>query len=120
MFLVLPFSEAHLKLLTFSGMLDMLKQLMDGFDPVFAPGVSHREAGGLTSREAIDLYPTLKGRLVGADIVEFNPHQDASGITASLWAKLAKDLVSCRLPDTRIDKNKKMCFLARNQLLKHQ
>ena len=67
---------------------------MDAFDPAFAPGVSHCEPGGLASREVITLLQRLPGPLVGADVVEFNPEHDASGITAPLCAKLVKELAS--------------------------
>ena len=46
---------------------------IDALDPAFAPGVSHREPGGLSTRQAIDLIRRTKGEIVGADIVEFNP-----------------------------------------------
>lgn len=64
---------------------------VDGIDPAFAPGVSHREPGGLTSREVINLIHQIEGPLVGADIVEFNPEFDVDGITANLSAKLVKE-----------------------------
>lgn len=67
---------------------------MDAFDPAFAPGVSHVEPGGLTSREVIGLLQGLPGPLVGADVVECNPGQDPLGITAPLGAKLVKELAS--------------------------
>ena len=67
---------------------------VDGFDPAFAPGVSHREPGGLTVREVLTLIQSLEGPIVGADIVEFNPSQDPLGLTAALCAKLVKELVS--------------------------
>jgi arginase len=67
---------------------------MDAFDPSCAPGVSHCEPGGLTSREVITLLQNLPGPLVGADVVEFNPSHDALGITAPLCAKLVKELAS--------------------------
>ena len=67
---------------------------MDAFDPAFAPGVSHFEPGGLTSREVITLLQNLPGPLVGADVVEFNPGRDPLGITAPLCAKLVKELAS--------------------------
>ena len=67
---------------------------MDGFDPAFAPGVSHRESGGLSSREVLTLLQGLDGEIVGADVVEFNPTQDPLGITAPLCAKLVKELAS--------------------------
>jgi len=66
---------------------------MDAIDPAFAPGVSHHEPGGFTSREVITIIQKLKGNLVGADLVEFNPTRDPSGITAMLAAKLFKELL---------------------------
>ncbi len=65
---------------------------VDAFDPAFAPGVSHREPGGLTVREVLTVLHGLSVPLVGADIVEFNPAQDASGMTATLCAKLVKEV----------------------------
>lgn len=65
---------------------------MDGFDPAFAPGVSHREPGGLSSRDVLTLIQSLSGPVVGADIVELNPSQDPGEITAPLCAKLVKEL----------------------------
>jgi len=67
---------------------------MDVFDPAYAPGVSHVEPGGLTSREVITLLQGLPGPLVGADVVELNPGRDTLGITAPLCAKLVKELAS--------------------------
>lgn len=67
---------------------------MDAIDPAFAPGVSHHEPGGFTSREIISLIQNLNGDIVGADLVEFNPTRDASGITAMLAAKLFKELLA--------------------------
>jgi len=66
---------------------------IDAIDPAFAPGVSHHEPGGFTSREVITIIQKLKGNLVGADLVEFNPTRDPSGITAMLAAKLFKELL---------------------------
>ena len=65
---------------------------IDALDPAFAPGVSHREPGGLTSRQIIDTLHMLQGRIVGADIVEYNPRRDVSGITATVAAKLLKEI----------------------------
>ena len=66
---------------------------LDALDPAFAPGVSHREPGGLSSREVITLLQGIEGEVVGADLVEYNPRQDLGGITASLAAKLMKELL---------------------------
>ncbi|MCB0069601.1 MAG: arginase family protein, partial [Caldilineaceae bacterium] len=73
---------------------------LDGLDPAFAPGVSHREAGGLTAREVIGLIQSLPGPIAGADIVEYNPSQDGCGITAPLCAKLVKE-VAARMIETQ-------------------
>ncbi len=65
---------------------------MDALDPGFAPGVSHHEPGGLSTRQAIDMIHSLKAEIVGADIVEFNPERDHAGITAMAAAKLLKEI----------------------------
>lgn len=67
---------------------------VDGIDPAHAPGVSHREPGGLTVREVLGLVQGVKGVLVGADIVEFNPSQDVGGLTAHVAAKLVKEVAA--------------------------
>lgn len=65
---------------------------LDVLDPAFAPGVSHHEPGGLTTRELIRVIQTFKGKLVGADIVEYNPYRDIQNITAMVAAKLLKEI----------------------------
>jgi arginase len=67
---------------------------LDGIDPAFAPGVSHPEPGGLTTREVIALIQRLPGPIVGADVVELNPREDPSGITAIVAAKLVKEIAA--------------------------
>lgn len=67
---------------------------MDVFDPAFAPGVSHHEPGGLTSRQVISIIQNIKTRIIGADIVEYNPKRDVQGITATLAAKMIKEILS--------------------------
>jgi arginase len=66
---------------------------MDVLDPAFAPGVSHREPGGMTVREAIAHVHAIEGSIVGADIVEYNPAQDVSGMTATVAAKILKEIL---------------------------
>jgi agmatinase len=68
---------------------------MDGLDPAFAPGVSHREPGGPTPRQVID-QP-----IVGADIVEYNPRNDISNITATVAAKLMKEIAGMMMRNAR-------------------
>ncbi len=65
---------------------------IDGIDPGFVPGISHREPGGLTVREVISLVQGLPASLVGADIVEYNPEQDWQDVTARVCAKLVKEV----------------------------
>lgn len=66
---------------------------MDVLDPAFAPGVSHREAGGMTVREAVTQLHAIRGAIVGADIVEYNPSQDISNLTATVAAKILKEIL---------------------------
>lgn len=68
---------------------------VDGVDPAFAPGTGTPEAGGLTSREAIEIVRGLVGLpLVGADVVEVSPAYDHGNITAVLAATLIFEIVS--------------------------
>lgn len=67
---------------------------VDALDPAFAPGVSHREPGGMSTRQAIDLIQRMNGRVVGADIVEFNPRMDPLHITGTVCAKLLKEIAA--------------------------
>lgn len=72
---------------------------MDALDPAFAPGVSHHEPGGLSTREVINLIQAVKAPLVAADIVEFNPTRDPLGVTAMACAKLKKEIAAKMLSD---------------------
>lgn len=65
---------------------------MDGLDPAYAPGVSHREPGGLSPRQVIDLIQGIEQPIVAADIVEYNPRCDISNMTAIVAAKLLKEI----------------------------
>lgn len=66
---------------------------MDVLEPGLAPGVSHWEPGGLTTREALNYIQALPIPMVGADVVEFNPARDRSGLTATVAAKILKELL---------------------------
>jgi arginase family enzyme len=61
---------------------------MDGFDPAFAPGVSHPVPGGLTARQILSLIQRGHWTLVGMDVVEVNPLRDFHSMTAILAARL--------------------------------
>lgn len=65
---------------------------IDALDPAFAPGVTYREPGGLTVRQVVNLLHRLEQPIVAADIVEYNPRCDISGLTANVAAKLLKEI----------------------------
>jgi agmatinase len=67
---------------------------LDGFDPAFAPGVAHHEPGGPSVREFLQVLQRVPGGIVGADIVELHPPRDVNDVTATLAAKLVKELAS--------------------------
>lgn len=66
---------------------------VDVLDPAFAPGISHREPGGMSVREAIAHLHAIEGEIVGADLVEFNPVRDVDGLTAMVAAKVLKEIL---------------------------
>ncbi len=67
---------------------------MDVLDPAFAPGVSHHEPGGLSTRDVLGIIQRIRAPIVGADIVELNPKRDPLGITAMAAAKLLKEIAA--------------------------
>lgn len=72
---------------------------LDGLDPAFAPGVSHREPGGLSVRDVLTLVQKSGGTLIGTDVVEYNPREDLGGVTAIVAAKIVKELAGRLLAD---------------------
>jgi arginase family enzyme len=79
---------------------------IDGLDPAFAPGVSHREPGGLSVREVLGIIQALEGPIVGADVVEYNPSRDLGQVTSHVCAKLVRELVS-RMVETGSDERER-------------
>ena len=68
---------------------------MDVLDPAFAPGVSHHEPGGFSTREAIRIIQRLRAPvIVGGDVVETNPVRDPEGVTAAAAAKILKEMAA--------------------------
>ncbi|MEO8680629.1 MAG: agmatinase [Vicinamibacterales bacterium] len=65
---------------------------LDGLDPAFAPGVSHREPAGLSVRDVLEMIHAIPGEIIGADVVEYNPVQDLGGVTAIAAAKIVKEI----------------------------
>lgn len=67
---------------------------IDGLDPAFAPGVSHHEPGGLSTREVLQIIQNINVPIIGADIVEYNPTRDINDMTAMVSAKLLKEIAA--------------------------
>ena len=70
---------------------------MDGLDPTFAPGVSHREPGGLLTREVLDLIHIAGPNLIGGDVVEYNPTRDINNMTAYVAAHIVREMAGAML-----------------------
>ncbi|MQA60687.1 MAG: agmatinase [Actinophytocola sp.] len=68
---------------------------IDVLDPGFAPGTGTPEAGGMSSRELLEVLRGLEGlNVAGADIVEVAPAYDHAEITGIAAAHVAYDLLS--------------------------
>ncbi|MGK0488752.1 MAG: agmatinase [Candidatus Endobugula sp.] len=67
---------------------------IDVLDPAFAPGVSHHEPGGFSTREVLTMIQNLNLNIVGCDVVEYNPDRDINGVTAMVAAKVVKELLA--------------------------
>ncbi|WP_459980496.1 agmatinase [Nocardioides sp. AN3] len=68
---------------------------IDVLDPAHAPGTGTPEAGGITSRELLEILRGLQGlNLVGADVVEVSPPYDHAEITGIAASHVAYDLVA--------------------------
>ena len=68
---------------------------LDALDPAFAPGISHHEPGGMSTRQllgAIHQIGASGAAVVGADVVELNPTRDVNGVTAMVAAKIVREL----------------------------
>ncbi len=66
---------------------------MDALDPAFAPGVSHHEPGGLSTRQVINLIHALEAQIAGLDVVEVNPDRDNTGITSAAAVKIIMEII---------------------------
>jgi agmatinase len=68
---------------------------IDFVDPAFAPGTGTPECGGPSSAQALALLRACRGLdIVGADVVEVLPDLDPAGVTATLAATVAYELVT--------------------------
>jgi arginase len=70
---------------------------MDVLDPAYAPGVSHHEPGGMSTRKVLRLIQSIQCPIVGADIVEYNPDRDVNAMTAAVAAKFLKEIAGIML-----------------------
>ena len=68
---------------------------IDVLDPAHAPGTGTPEAGGITSRELLEILRGFRGlNLIGADVVEVAPAYDHAEITGVSASHVAYDLVT--------------------------
>lgn len=73
---------------------------VDVLDPAYAPGISHYEPGGMSTRQLFDTIRQIEAggaTVVGADIVEINPDRDINDMTAMAGAKLVRELLGLLL-----------------------
>ncbi|GAA0412044.1 agmatinase [Acrocarpospora corrugata] len=74
---------------------------IDVLDPAFAPGTGTPEAGGMSSRELLEVLRGLDGlHVVGADLVEVSPAYDHAELTGIAAAHALYELISV-LPTER-------------------
>ena len=68
---------------------------IDSLDPAYAPGTGTPEAGGLSTREAMELVRGCAGLdIVGGDVVEVAPQYDATSNTAQAGAQMLFEILS--------------------------
>jgi len=65
---------------------------LDALDPAYAPGVSHWEPGGLSTRFVLDVLHRLDAEVVGGDVVELNPTRDTDGRSAATAARVLREI----------------------------
>ena len=73
---------------------------IDVLDPAFAPGMSHNEPGGWSTRRLLGALAEIAAQgvdVVGADLVEINPRRDVNDQTAMVGGKLVRELLGLLL-----------------------
>ena len=79
---------------------------IDVLDPAHAPGTGTPEAGGITSRELLEILRGFRGlNLVGADVVEVAPAYDHAEITGVAASPRAYELVTL-MADNAVEGNR--------------
>ena len=56
--------------------------------------IARSDGPGIASslRDVVAMIQHMKGEIVGADVVEFNPKMDLGGVTAAVTAKIVKEI----------------------------
>ena len=72
--------------------------------------MSHHEPGGLATREVLSLVQELDGDLVAADVVEYNPRRDIGGLTATVAAKIVKEVAGRMMAEVRDPRRSPYCL----------
>jgi agmatinase len=67
---------------------------LDAMDPAFVPGVAHQEPGGMSVRDVLDVLGWVDQPVVAGDVVEYHPARDIQGTTATVAAKLVRELAA--------------------------
>src|SRR5262249_43801400 len=68
---------------------------VDSLDPAFAPGTGTPEAGGLSTREAMELFRGFAGLdVIGGGVVEGAPQSDHAPNTAQAAAQMLFEIVA--------------------------
>ncbi len=67
---------------------------LDVLDPSVFPGVSNPEPGVMSFGELISVILGLEGKILAADIVEYNPREDAGPASGGAAAILTRELLT--------------------------
>ena len=68
---------------------------IDSLDPAFAPGTGTPEAGGLSTREVMELLRGCAGLdVIGGDVVEVAPQYDSTTNTAQAGAQMLFEILA--------------------------
>ncbi len=66
---------------------------LDVLDPSVFSGTGTPEPGGITMKELLGSFVSMKGlKFVGADVVELSPHYDTSGVSTAVACKVIREV----------------------------
>ena len=81
----------------------LLAQLKPGGRMIIPTGIVEQQSltlvekgpsGKVSTRDILAVLSRVKGPLIGADIVEYNPSRDVNGVTAVVAAKFVKEIAA--------------------------